>query len=136
MRALAMQLMTDKRHKDAVNAKLTHEIAVLKRWKFAATSEKLPPKQAILLDEAIDADLIAIEHELASLIPPTKTLEQASQPRCASLPAKLPRTVLHHEPESTLCACGCQLKRIGEDVSEKLDYTPGVFTVERHIRGQ
>lgn len=28
------------------------------------------------------------------------------------------------------------LKRIGEDVSEKLDYTPGVFSVERHIRGK
>ena len=23
-----------------------------------------------------------------------------------------------HEPENTLCACGCQLRRIGEDVSE------------------
>jgi transposase len=28
------------------------------------------------------------------------------------------------------------LKRIGEDVSEKLDYVPGVSTVERHIRGK
>jgi transposase len=28
------------------------------------------------------------------------------------------------------------MKRIGEDVAEKLDYTPGVFTVERHIRGK
>ena len=28
------------------------------------------------------------------------------------------------------------MKRIGEDVSEKLDYTPGLFTVERHIRGK
>lgn len=26
--------------------------------------------------------------------------------------------------------------RIGEDVGEKLDYAPGVFTVERHIRGK
>ena len=46
---------------------------------------------------------------------------------------------MHHEPESTLCAtpgCGCQLLRIGQDVAEKLDYTPGVFTVERHIRGK
>ena len=33
-------------------------------------------------------------------------------------------------------AHGCQLKRIGEDISEKLDYTPGLFTVERHIRGK
>jgi transposase len=28
------------------------------------------------------------------------------------------------------------MKRIGEDVAEKLDYVPGVFTVERHIRGK
>lgn len=26
------------------------------------------------------------------------------------------------------------MQRIGEDVAEKLDYTPGTFTVERHIR--
>ena len=43
---------------------------------------------------------------------------------------------VRHEPDSTACKCGCQLKRIGEDVSEKLDYTPGVFTVERHVRGK
>ena len=29
-----------------------------------------------------------------------------------------------------------QLKRIGEDVAQKLDYMPGVFTVERHVRGK
>jgi hypothetical protein len=34
------------------------------------------------------------------------------------------------------CSCGSSLERIGEDVSEKLDYTPGVFEVERHIRGK
>ena len=27
------------------------------------------------------------------------------------------------------------MKRIGEDIAEKLDYTPGIFTVERHVRG-
>jgi transposase len=46
---------------------------------------------------------------------------------------------MHYEPESTSCttvSCGCALKRIGEDVSEKLDYTPGLFTGERHIRGK
>jgi transposase len=38
-------------------------------------------------------------------------------------------------PETPFCRCSCELKRIGEDISEKLDYTPGVFTVERHVRG-
>ena len=28
------------------------------------------------------------------------------------------------------------MKRIGEDVAEKLNYIPGTFTVERHIRGK
>ena len=44
--------------------------------------------------------------------------------------------MIHHEPQDTQCACGCQLQRIGEDVSEKLDYTPGVFTVQQHVRGK
>jgi hypothetical protein len=34
------------------------------------------------------------------------------------------------------CHCGCSLQRIGEDVSEKGDYTPGVFHVEHHVRGE
>ena len=28
------------------------------------------------------------------------------------------------------------MQRFGEDVAEKLDYEPGVFTVERHVRGK
>jgi transposase len=28
------------------------------------------------------------------------------------------------------------MKRVGEDVAEKLGYVPGVFSVERHIRSK
>jgi transposase len=54
------------------------------------------------------------------------------------LPESLPRIELRHEPDSTLCmsGCGAAMERIGEDITEKLDYTPGSFTVERHIRGK
>jgi transposase len=48
----------------------------------------------------------------------------------------LPRTEIHHEPDELICSCGCQRVRIGQDISEKLDYKPGVFTVERHISGK
>jgi len=89
-----------------------------------------------LLDEAIDADLIAIEHELEQLASKPKNEPPPNKPRRAPLPPNLPRVEVRHEPTSTTCGCGCQLKRIGEDVSEKLDYTPGVFTVERHVRGK
>ena len=53
-----------------------------------------------------------------------------------ALPACFPRRDVVHEPEDTQCSCGCTLERIGEDVSEKLDYTPGVFQVHRHVRGK
>ncbi len=114
---------------------LTHEIAVLKRWKFAASSEQLHGEQRSLLDETIEADLEAISRELQTLRP-VSALEEKQQPKRMPLPASLPRIEVRHEPDKTVCACGCELKRIGEDVSEKLDYTPGVFTVERHIRGK
>jgi transposase len=44
-----------------------------------------------------------------------------------ALPASFPRREGRHEPEQTQCGCGCSLERIGEDVSEKLDCTPGLL---------
>jgi transposase len=115
---------------------LTHEISILRRQQFGRRSEQFNSEQMTLLDEAIDADLAAIELELEQLQPQTPADQPRQQPKRAPLPARLPRTEIHHEPENTVCHCGCERVRIGEDISEKLDYTPGVFTVERHIRGK
>ena len=125
------------RHEQALNEKLTHELAILKRHRFGRRSETMNPDQASLLDELADADIAAIETELvitAPVAPATPGAKQ--QPRRKALPPELPRTLISHEPDNIQCQCGCQLKRIGEDVSEKLDYTPGEFTVERHVRGK
>jgi transposase len=122
---------------------LTHEMAVLKRHRFGRSREQVDSTQVNLLEEAFDEDLAAIEQELKNLTPPPKTHteppkkpKKPKKPKRAALPADLPRVDVRHEPDCTACQCGCQLKRIGEDVSEKLDYTPGVFTVERHVRGK
>jgi hypothetical protein len=120
--------------KQATIDKLTHEMAVLKRLKFAATSERLNAEQQNLLQDDVQADLQAMQRELEQLVPAPKGDGDRKRPKRQALPAHLPRREIHHEPENTLCACGCALKRIGEDVAEKLDYEPGVFTVERHVR--
>jgi transposase len=112
---------------------LTHEMAILKRWKFDRRSEQMDAVQRSLLDESIDADIEAICLEIEALKEPTTTAPK-DKPRRVALPAQFPRREVHHEPDNTQCSCGGQLERIGEDVSEKLDYTPGVFSVERHIR--
>ena len=150
LRALAAQLMQrvesldqkvetmgKKIHRDqTLIEKLTHEIAQLKRFKFAKRSEQLSPDQVSLLDDLIDTDIAAIEAELEALKPARASTEVRQKPKRTALPPQFPRTLIHHEPDNSHCQCGCVLKRIGEDVSEKLDYTPGVFTVERHIRGK
>ena len=143
LRALAAQLIQrvetmDKQitHHKSVNEKLAHEIALLKRFKFAKRSEQLSPDQASLLDDLIDTDIAAIEAEFEALQPAPVEAKVRQQPKRAPLPPQFPRTLIHHEPDNSHCQCGCALKRIGEDASEKLDYTPGVFTVERHIRGK
>ena len=125
------------RHQQAQNDKLIHELAIHKRHRFGRRSESISPDQASLLDELSDADIAAIETELAVTAPETPAAPNTKQqPKRKALPPELPRTLIAHEPDNTQCQCGCQLKRIGEDVSEKLDYTPGEFTVERHVRGK
>ncbi len=122
--------------KDTTIAQLTHEIAVLRRFRFGKKSEQINGVQGSLLEEAVAADIAAIEEELHQLTDHPKKAAPREQPKRQALPPELPRIEIHHEPESSTCACGCQLERIGEDVAEKLDYIPGVAQVERHIRGK
>ena len=117
--------------------KLTHENALLKRMKFAAQSERCNPEQKSLLEDEIEADLAAVASEIEALAQTqTPATTEKKQAKRLPLPAHLQRREIRHEPASTTCACGCQMKRVGEDVAEKLDYAPGVFSVERHIRGK
>ena len=123
--------------KQAIIDKLTHENALLKRMKFAAHSERFNPEQKSLLEDEIEADLAAVATEIDALSQThAPTAPEKKQAKRLPLPAHLPRREIRHEPDSTTCACGCQMSRVGEDVAEKLDYVPGVFSVERHIRGK
>lgn len=71
---------------------LTHEMGVLKRWKFGRSREQLDAGQSSLLDETIDADIAAIEQELENLAPAGKTDKDAGKkPKRAALRAELPR---------------------------------------------
>jgi len=89
------------------------------------------------LDDLVNEDIAAVEEELTHLAEPISTTKPTKkQPKRTPLPENLPRTVVEHEPGNSHCSCGCQLKRIGEDVREKLDYIPSVFTVEHHVRGK
>jgi transposase len=135
LRQAVQRLRVELHHKSALVDKLTHENATLKRLKFAAKSEVFNAEQKSLLEETLDADLAAVAAEIERE-QPNKAPRDRQAPKRTKLPANLPRRDIHHEPENTTCGCGQAMKRIGEDVAEKLDYEPGVFTVERHVRGK
>jgi transposase len=136
LRQTVQRLQVELHHKSALVDKLTHENAVLKRLKFAAKSEAFTAEQKSLLEETLDMDLAAVAAEIEAQQPATQPSDEKKQPRREKLPAHLPRREIRHEPEDITCGCGQAMKRIGEDVAEKLDYQPGVFTVERHVRGK
>ncbi len=73
--------------------------------------------------------------DLEELAPQSSSRVRGTPTRVA-LPKEQPRIEIRNEPDSTICGCGCALPRIGEDVSEKLDYLPGVVQGERYIRGK
>ena len=54
---------------------LTHEMAVLKRWKFRRSCEQFAADQVSLLNETIDADIAAIGQEVKGLAPLEKAAE-------------------------------------------------------------
>lgn len=127
--------------KQAKIDKLTAEIRRLQRVQFAARSETMDPEQRALFDEAMAADIAALEDELAeaqhgdgqtrAVRPPRAT------PKRRPLPPELPRIETRHEPESCDCGtCGAALVPIGEHVSEKLDCEPLKFFVRRDVYPQ
>src|SRR3974377_486506 len=74
------------KHKQLKIDQLTHEMAILKRWRYARRSEQLDAVQRSLLDESIDADLEAIGLELEAL--KDKPAAPKGQPKRAAMPAR------------------------------------------------
>jgi transposase len=115
---------------------LEEMIRLLKNEIFGRKSEKrsvADSRQFLLFDENQDDNA---EAEDRSTDRQQVAGHSRKKPVRKPLPADLPRVDIVHdldEAEKT-CPCGCQLSRIGEEVCEKLRYTPATLVVERHIR--
>lgn len=130
------------KNKDILIAKLEFENKHLKRLKFGASNEALPLAIRDLFAETLEADIAALNKEQEQdPSTPSDVVTYIRKQRAIAgrqpLPAHLPRVEHHHEPEHCTCgACGSNLVRIGEDVTEQLDVKPSEFFVHRHIRGK
>lgn len=123
----------------ALIEKLKFELANLRRVRFGKKSEAIGAEQIALWSAELDADIEAIEARLAQLQQEPKGTpgkEERRQPKRQPLPDTLPRVEEHLEPQSTRCACGAEMSRIGEDIAETLEVIPSKFYVRRRIRGK
>lgn len=63
------------------------------------------------------------------------SMAAAAKPARRALPDHLPRQTRRHEPKETTCPqCQGELRKLGEDISEILEYVPASFQVIRHVR--
>nr|WP_229207071.1 IS66 family transposase [Duganella sp. Root336D2] len=130
------EMLAAAKNKDVKIQALTLELAHMRRIKFGKASEAYSGDQLELFDETMATDLAALEAELDELRGKRERKPRSGAGR-QPLPPELPRIEHRHAPASCQCeACGRELVKIGEDISEQLDVEPARFFVHRHIRPQ
>jgi len=118
-------------------AKLRFQLARYRRAEFGRSSEKLAreAEQLELAIEALETDqaerMAAASPVVAAAI---ESAVEAKKPARRPLPEHLPREDVIHPAPCACPTCGGALRRIGEEVTETLDYVPGRFKVIRHVR--
>jgi transposase len=138
---------------------LADENALLKQKLFGCSSEKRKPKEKAppptapmpqVFDEAAEneddisdafvEENMALANAVADMVstPVADGTTSSDRPKRGRkpLPPHLPREdIIHDLPDSAkVCACGCQLSKIGQETSEQLEVIPAQLKVLRHIR--
>jgi transposase len=134
--AVIQQHLEQLQSRDAEIQHLKLLIRKLQRLNFGHKSEKLGRQI-----EQLELQLEELQINRGESAPrPAPESEAAAAPAKAKparrpLPGHLPRKRKTHEPKQKACPdCGMEMKKVGEDVSEMLDYVPAQWVVIQHVR--
>ena len=112
--------------------RLTLLLAKLRRLLFGQKSEKLV-RQIEQLE--LELEELHIKQGDQPALPEPAVLPTRTPAVRQPLPEHLPRDIQEHLPHASCCPdCGGAWQRVGEDVSEVLDYVPASLRVVRHVR--
>ena len=130
----AQQSLIAQRDAEIEHLKLV--IAKLRRMQFGQSSEKIDAMVGSL--ELSLEELEVLRAESAQIMAPETPAgadKSTKRPARKPLPDHLPRESVERSPAASCCQdCGGALKKLGEDVSEVLEYVPEHFKVIRHVR--
>jgi transposase len=106
------------------------ELSRLKRMQFGRSSEQLDEKIAQL-----ELTLEELEAREAALPPAVvAALPERAKPVRRPLPESLPRETVMHSSSPQCPECSAEMRVLGEDAAEMLEYVPSHFKVIRHVR--
>ncbi|MEQ9587355.1 MAG: IS66 family transposase [Parvibaculaceae bacterium] len=126
LKAMLRDAHIELRGRDLLIEKLKLQLSGMARHRFGSSAEGLQQLQLMLEDLEITR----------STEVPAGAPEPASKdkPVRKPLPDHLPRIDQVLETGDACNDCGGKLKRVGEDVTEELEYIPGRFMVNRYVR--
>src|SRR3979409_304301 len=121
---------------------LKAQLAVLRRTRFGRSSEKLDREIEQLemllgeLEEGVAESNARAEQAEQEPASPRRATPRNHKPTGRKpLPAHLPREQVTHTPQGPCSCCGgTVLRKIGEDLTEVLEYVPSAFKVIQHLR--
>jgi len=125
------ELLAQNARLQSENAYLKQELDQFKRLIFGPKRERFVPADSNQLDMDIDAETLAApERPIEKITYSRRRKVEKSKPSRNALPAHLPRDTVVIEPQENTEG----LQKIGELVTEELDYTPATLRVTRYVR--
>ena len=140
VRELVDVLMSELKNRDIRITDLEQRLAGMNRHRFGTRSENADQLNLTLENAEIAATMEAAgggadSAEVAAVELPDADDNALSKPKRNPLPDHLQRNETELAPPSENCrSCGGAMRRIGEDVTEELEYVPGRFVVNRIVR--
>jgi len=125
------------------NKALTERLQTLLEKIYGRRSEKLDPNQlSLLLSEQSEASDGETPAPFAGEAPDAEEVEEIVVRRKkggtngrTKISEDIPRIRIEHLPEERDCACcGGELRSIGEEITEELEYRPASMLVKQHVR--
>jgi transposase len=111
------------------------QVAKFRRAQFGPKSEKAAFNQdqlALCLSGCVIESQQPVQSEQQQV---SEEKPARAQNKSRALPPHLPREVRTHLPKDTKCpCCDGELRKLGEDTSEVIEYMPASFFVIRHVR--
>jgi hypothetical protein len=128
LRTFTARLLAEVKAQAILIEKLRHQLAGHRAHRFGASSETAEQLQLALESSEIAAAAMTARLRLPDV-------EEKDKPKRRPIPDHVPRMEVELTTGEESCSgCGRALRRLGEDITEELEYVPGRFIVNRIVR--